>query len=170
MNPLRRFGRGGSLGRRHYALSVPSLEELPQPSLLGQGAFAVLVLFDASAESVEALGKLIERLLDDGCVYVMTWGAGAERLHDIADEVVVERQIERNAELDVMTTWLEGEPLDDALWQLLHLSVPYEVHEAACQAGLVIAVGQPEEVLRRVEFALRHPDRFSTAVLRKEPE
>lgn len=170
MSQSQRFGRDASLGRRHFALSIASLDELPQPRVLDEGAFAALVLIDASAETVEALASLVERLLEAGCVYLTTWGVGAERLHDIADEVIVSQGLERGVELDVMTTWLEGDPLDDALWQHLHLSEPFEVHEAGCRTGLVLAVEQPVRVTRRLEFALRHPERFSTEVLRQEPD
>lgn len=170
MKQSRRFGRDGSLGRRHHALSIASLDELPQPRVLDEGAFAVLVLFDSSAVATEALASLVERLLEAGCVYLTIWGVGAERLHDIADEVIVAQGLDRDVELDVMTTWLEGEPLDDALWQHLHLSEPFEVHEASCRTGLVIAVGQPARVTGRVEFALRLPERFSTEVLLREPD
>ena len=138
--------------------------------MLDEGAFAALVLLDASTATVEELANLVERLLESGCVYVTTWGAGAERLHDIADEVIASQEVERSVELEVMTTWLEDEPLDDALWQHLHLSVPFEVHEPGCRTGLVVAVDQPVRVLRRVEFALRHPERFSTEVLRRDPD
>ena len=53
--------------------------------------------------------------LDQGAVYVCVWGPDCERVHDIIDEVIVNRNPGETDEDVIMTTWHDDEALNEAL-------------------------------------------------------
>jgi hypothetical protein len=71
---------------------------------------------DASTVSTDEIAAAIERMLDSGLAYFCAWGPDCERVHDIADEVLLRRRPEANYDTDVMTTWHDDESLADAAW------------------------------------------------------
>ena len=125
-------------------------------------------------ETSLSISRIAELLIRAGCAYVVAWGEGCERVHDIFDENLVELELGLDpshpeseptpgpnpfaAYLHVMTTWHADEPLDEALDFMLHATLPAEEFEATCGSSVVIAIGQPRDVVRRIRSRLSDPE------------
>jgi hypothetical protein len=114
-------------------------------------------------DRIAALGK---KLIDQGMVYLCTWGPGCNRVHDIFDEVEIERDVSTD-DAFLMTTWHEDEGLDDALWFAVVTALPAEGYIETCRAVLAIVVDKPEWS-NRVETALTDFERFNNEILARE--
>jgi hypothetical protein len=83
----------------------------------GGKAYPCLVWNHGEGWAVPDASALAARLLDSNCRYVVSAGAGCERLHDVVDQVFVHRCLDRpEAESEaqfVMTTWHTDKPVDD---------------------------------------------------------
>lgn len=75
--------------------------------------FALLVAADARSASDLELRAFARRLLQSGAITVATWGPDCERLHDAFDD---EREGFAPPDSVVMTSWHDGEPVEEALW------------------------------------------------------
>src|SRR4051794_25035988 len=77
--------------------------------------FALFMAADASAAAVKVVAALAEWAIERGMFWFSAWGPDCERVHDLVDEVDVERGGGNELPV-VMTTWHADEPLDDALF------------------------------------------------------
>jgi hypothetical protein len=75
--------------------------------------FALFVACDATNIPLELLVGFAEYCVDNGVFWVSTFGADCERVHDLFDEVDVDRGLEGRGV--VMTAWHNREPIDEAL-------------------------------------------------------
>jgi hypothetical protein len=72
---MRAIGHTRDSGRAVFVAESPCIEHLPQIISLSCSRFVLLLAYDHTkrpARLVQALG----RLLDQGCVYLCTWGIG----------------------------------------------------------------------------------------------
>jgi hypothetical protein len=127
--------------REIYLLGLPTLQdhlpdlELPSPYF---GAFLVCNA-DLTADAV--IVELAHSLLRQGLVYLCVWGMDCERVHDLFDGVIVELDPCETDESVRMTTWLDDESLDEALWHFLYVAFPADHYWDNCKAELVIVAG-----------------------------
>jgi hypothetical protein len=105
------------------------------------GPFVAFVALDTREASGERLRDLARDLLEDGCVYVCSWGPDASRVHDVFDEVIIEAEIAGRPYVEdrLMTSWHPEQSLDDALWFAVFAAFPPEG-----EAPAVLAVCDPE--------------------------
>lgn len=125
--------------RQLFLVDAPSPTEL-RSLLPKERPFVALVAWDAAHATVDAIGELAEGLLDAGCVYVCCWGPGCERVHDIIDEVAVDRDPDGPT---IMTTWHAEERLEDALRFMLFSTEPVADLGGRCDAAVAVAVASP---------------------------
>lgn len=113
-------GRSSNLDRRALWLAtIADLRAWPSTIPVSR-PFVAFTALDTRAASPSLLGAFAVALLEQGCEYACCWGDDCSRLHDIFDEVAVQREIE-GPPIDtiddvVMTTWHENDSLDEALW------------------------------------------------------
>lgn len=130
------FAGHDDLGRRVYLAFCERLEDVA--TLAFPDAPCVFFLGADSAEtSVDVLHALAENVLERGAVYVLAWGAGAERFEDIVDEVFVMRTLGGDAPV-VMTTSHAKDSLHDALRFAVQLARPAEEYADACRTMIVV--------------------------------
>jgi hypothetical protein len=103
-------------GKAVFLISVRTTHELPRAIQLPCPRFVLLLIHDATNRSYQdRLWDTLGHLLNAGCVYLCTWGPDCEYVHDLMDELIVMRDLEKRWEGSIMTTWHNKEPLDDAL-------------------------------------------------------
>lgn len=90
--------------------------------------------------SVDEIRNIANWALDQGVVYVSAWGPDCEGVHDIIDEVLVDRSPDATDEDVIMTTWHEDEALDEALWFAVNSAYPAGAYEGTCETLVAIAV------------------------------
>lgn len=134
-----------SMNRAVHALSVSSAEDVPGGGLSDSKHFACLVLWDSSDADVREADGLLSSLLLQGASYLMFWGPGCTRMHDIADETIVELRDRLGLEdgATVMTTDHHGESLEDTAWDFRNVSSPHSSLCATTRSALVITIGAP---------------------------
>jgi hypothetical protein len=94
--------------------------------------FRLFVAADLSSSAAATLAEFAHSALTRGMVYLCAWGPDCERLHDAVDEILVvdslgQRLFVGPGEKDtIMTTWHEGETLDEALEFFINWSLPTE--------------------------------------------
>lgn len=135
-----RVERSDGLGwflREHVEQLADWPAELERPS----AHFALFLALDARALDSAVLAAFAQRMLADGLAYLVAWGPDCERVHDIFDSCIVEREIIRNIASPgcVMTTWHDDEPLAEALEYFATCAIPYE-SEWSCQTWLAVSV------------------------------
>lgn len=142
---MKGFGRD-AMNRAVHALSVSSVAEVPDVGLLDSKHFACLVLWDSSDASVRDVGHMLASLLLQGASYLMFWGPGCTRMHDIADETIVELRDRLALEDDatVMTTEHRDESLEDAIWWFREVSSPHSSLCATTRSALVLTIGSAD--------------------------
>jgi hypothetical protein len=166
---LGRIGSQTFEGRELFTLSVRTPEDIPQVLDLPSPYFACLVAWDATTASDKVVRALAEKLVCAGCAYACCWGPGCERLHDMIDLVVVER--DPTADRVVITTWHERESLSAALWFLLNLSQPDPAYKTGCGCSLAISIGS-EQWAAEIRSAMADPSALESGfdVPEDEPE
>ena len=92
--------------------------------------FRLLVAGDSSDATVDEISKFATAALSRGMVYLVAWGPGCERLHDVFDQVKIEDELGArkfvgpNPNDVIMTTWHDEETLTQALDFLATCAVP----------------------------------------------
>ncbi len=126
-------------------LTWPESLKVPSPR------FRLLVAADTADASVAQISRFAETALSKGMVYFCAWGVGCERFHDIVDELVVEDAVLGKARFEpptskdvVMTTWHDGESLEEALDFLATSAMPSEGYAHDSSHRVVICIGHPE--------------------------
>ena len=139
---LKALGSDG-LNRAVHALSVSCEQEVPCEGLLESKHFACLVLWDSSEATVQDGDRLLASLLLQGASYLMFWGPGYRRMHDVADETIVALRDRLGLAEDatVMTTDHHAESLEDAVWFFQNVSSPHASLSETTKAAIVITIG-----------------------------
>lgn len=106
--------------------------------------FGLLLVMDAQSVDVSQIGELAENLASKGLAYLCTWGPDCERVHDIFDEILVQRDLEQKDENIVMTTWHADDSLEETLWYFMNCAFPARGYEGTCEEWIVVAIGNAE--------------------------
>ena len=106
---------------------------------------------DARAIASEKIGHAAAALLTRGLASLCTWGPDCERVHDIFDEVEVERNLDRETDDVIMTTWHAKDTLEEALRYFVHVAFPADGYLKECRDWIVapIASREWEKEIRR---------------------
>lgn len=168
--------RDEETGRDLYLLEVEFAEQLPRLAELRH--FACLLVWDAPEAAVDQVCRVVEPLLEDGCLYFNTAGSDCERVHDIIDETIVGDGSgdEPLSDHFVMTSWHNGKPLEDTLYFFLRCSLFADPEEPSgngaveCRAAVALLIGQAKELAAQVRGALAEPEAFVENFLATDPD
>ena len=146
VNPVirqpRRIGLDPISSREVFQVSLDSITTAFDLSCLAGRQFVCLLAMDATGTPAADLSLLCSRVLNGGCAYFCTWGPDCQRVHDLMDEEVVGPNPPQTDRGCVMTTWHDGESLEDALAFLLHSAWPDDAYAPkGCNAALIVTVG-----------------------------
>lgn len=164
MTQIVQFGKDSVTDRDLYMIEVTRLDELPDDLQLPSRYFVCLLAWDAREVSSDEIGAVARKLISQGGVYFCTWGPDCKRVHDIIDEEAVRADPKPTDESVIMTTWHEDEPLTDAIWFLLHNSLPGERYFDECRSTLAISVGSSAWA-DHIRSALSDPRKFSAQLM-----
>jgi len=92
---------------------------------------------DARSIDSGQIGELAEKMADKGLAYLCVWGPDCERVHDIFDEIEVQRDLEPTDDNVIMTTWHSAESLEESLWFFVNCAFPAEAYEQSCKEWIV---------------------------------
>ncbi len=145
MAAIEKFVKHPESGRTMFLLEIDSLDDWPEDLALPKSKYFVLFLAaDASDLSVEDLAAFSTRALDQGMVYLSTWGKDSERVHDTFEEACAEWDPDSDANSAILSEWHEDEPLSEALRFSAAHALPASDFEKGCKATLVAIVGNPD--------------------------
>jgi len=150
------------VGRDVYYLRARTLGSITGPEFPGR-YFTLFIAADFSVFNVDELNNFAKKMLDAGVVYVCTWGNDCERMHDIFDEIIVEREKDKGYGSCIMTTWHSKDTVDEALWFALNSAFPDDEYTDACRSILVLAVG--DEAGEMVRTRLLDVQKFNRDIL-----
>ena len=176
---MMQVGRDVQFGRGMYLAAVSSAEDVPVNLDLPTKYFCAMLVWDSEGASVDSISRLVESLFRSGCVYMCCWGSGYDRVHDIADDVIVAFQLglmdTRTTDAQdlsatgaegrhIMTTGHGPETLEEALHFFLTHTRPGSEYEGQCGSAVVLAIGQQAPVVERIRTALLNPQAFRTEI------
>ena len=113
--------------RHQFFLDLSRLGDWPKQLALPSRYFGLFLACDARAISDEAIVEVAGSLIEQGIVYLCSWGPDCERVHDLFDSVIVERNPNETEKSVILTTWHDGESLDEALWHFLNVAFPAQM-------------------------------------------
>ncbi|MEP6889345.1 MAG: hypothetical protein ABI955_01455 [Nitrospirota bacterium] len=90
--------------------------------------------------SSNEIRNIADWALAQGAVYLCDWGPDCERVRDIIDEVIVNRNPGETDEDVIMTTWHDDEALNEALWFAVNSAYPAGAYEGTCETLVAITV------------------------------
>jgi hypothetical protein len=108
--------------------------------------YVALLIWHAASADASLIRQVVEALLASGCTYLCAWGDDCERVHDIADEVLVDHQGASGEAPEVMTTWHAAESIEEALGFFLTCTAPMDDGEGPYRLGVVVSIGASPEV------------------------
>jgi hypothetical protein len=151
--------------RELFLVSLQSWNDWPRELDLPSDHFCLLLVGDAYGESDETIGSLADAALDDGCVYLCAWGPDCERVHDLFDTKIVDRDMAREIpnSLSVMTTSHRGETLDEATEFLTTTAWPDAAFVETCRSALIAVVGDTSWVASIGHQFGKQPSRLTTS-------
>jgi hypothetical protein len=163
MPSIEKFAKHPESGRTSYLLEIDSLDDWPEEvSLPKAKQFVLFLAADATDVPEEDLTALSTRVLDQGMVYLSTWGKDAERVHDTFEEAAAEWDPDSDADSAILSEWHEGEPLSEALRFAVAHALPAHDFEKGCKATLVAIVGDPDAA-ELVREWLEDPEKLEKA-------
>lgn len=151
-----RLGWDEASGRELFALALGSLDD-PPPIRLPSRHWLCLVAGDTHRATDGEIHALARRLLDGGAVYVVVWGAGAERTHALLRDAVLIAEHSQAEETLVMTSSHDGS-LEEALAFVLTEATPSAAYAESCGAVLIVTLDAPAAAV--VRAALSSPADF----------
>jgi hypothetical protein len=124
-----------------YLCSAESAAAIANQISLSSKNFALFLAMDAQTVESAELVEVARVLAGMGMVYLCAWGADCERVHDIFDQVLADREPNPTDTNVVMTTSHEDESLEEALWFFCNCAVPTQAYERTCRDWMIVAVG-----------------------------
>lgn len=96
----------------------------PPPPLPVAAPFKAVLVLETPADPVWR-ARVSTWLVDGGCLYAMTWGAGCEAWHDAIDDAFIAAHPAGLPDDDqlIMTTWHDDESLDEVAEFAAHAAV-----------------------------------------------
>ena len=137
--------------KRKFLYSRITSASALQPEMHGQ--YPALVWNTMPDVKTEEIASVMQRLIANGCRYIVAAGKECERWHDIADEqflVQFPTEPERDANF-VMTSWHAGEPPDDVILFLVY-GTSFEEHDF--KEFLVLQFGDDDMVESQLKAAI----------------
>ncbi len=164
MAAVEKFGRHDITRRVMHLLEIDSLDDWPEEIRFPKSPqFVLFLACDATDVEDDELQAFARKAIDQGMVYLSTWGPGAERVHDIFDEVDGDRNPDSNADSVVLSEWHEDEPLAEALRFAVATASPAHDYEKTCKATLCVSVGNPDWA-EQIRGWLDEPDTLEAAI------
>jgi hypothetical protein len=120
--------------------SLVNLSNLIQPS---SAHFVLLLALDATTLDTGLVYAAAEKLLAKGMVYICVWGPDGERVEDIFDKAIIERNPNETDKNVVITTCHNKEPLSEAVWFFLNCAWPADDYVHACSDWVAAVIGNP---------------------------
>ena len=136
-------------GKAVFLISARKIEELAGQLQLPCPRFVLLLMQDATNRN-EQLPETLGQLLDAGCVAFCAWGPECEQVHDIMDDVIIARDLDRQA-ATILTTWHDDEPFDETLDYAVMWPALDDNYADGCDAVIVANIGgvtDPDELHR----------------------
>jgi len=106
--------------------------------------FGLLLAMDGQSIDSGKIGELAEKMADKGLAYLCAWGPDCERVHDIFDEIEVQRDLEKEDGSVIMTTWHSDESLEECLWFFVNSAFPDLAYEQSCKDWIIAPLGNEE--------------------------
>ncbi|MDA1015591.1 MAG: hypothetical protein O3A00_14205 [Planctomycetota bacterium] len=151
-------------GRELYVLDLLDADAVPSTFNTAGKYATILIAWDATNASPDAISSLARQLINAGGVYFCTWGADCERVHDIIDEEWVGNGFTTASDPTLMTTWHDDDSLADAIWFALYNAFPVDAYFDECRSVIAICIGRPDWATEfRLAFA--NPKRFGDLLL-----
>lgn len=129
--------------------SYKSFEEASKNPFNLKKYFIVTFFLNKSSIENDSFKKIIENLLDSGCVYFIFHGDQCEEAHDLTDLIIVDREAklgyEPLTENTIMTTWHKDETMEDVLDFIFYSVIPAENFINSLKSYLIISLGDPQE-------------------------
>ena len=170
MASIEKFVKHPESGRTMFLLEIDSLDDWPEEiSLPKSKQFVLFLATDARDVSEDDLSAFCAKTLDQGMVYLSTWGRDSERVHDTFEEAAAEWDPDSDADTALLSEWHEDEPLSEALRFSVAHALPAHAFEKGCNATLVAIVGNPDAA-ELVREWLADPDRLEKAADDEEKE
>lgn len=130
--------------------SLSEISDLQTPD----GYFSVLLAVDANDMDTETIASAVRQLLTKGMVVLCVWGKDCERVHDIADEVIIGERFYVGTERVILTTWHNDESLEETA-QFAKKIEPAEGYLAEFKGVVGISIG-PAEQAKRINHVFRN--------------
>lgn len=121
-------------------MPLQQLSLWPEKISLPSRHFGVLLLCDGNAIPDSTVVNLASRMLSQGLAYLCAWGPDCERIHDLFDEAIIENPNDLIKSDSVIMTTSHDEPLEDAVWYFLYLTVGAGEYWKTCQSWIVVPV------------------------------
>lgn len=163
MASVEKFGKHPVTQRTMLFLELDSLEDWPEELELRSRHFILFLACDASDSEDDDLTGFARKVIEQGMVYLSTWGSDAERVHDVFDEVDAEVNPDSTPDSVILSEWHEDEPLAEALRFSLATASPAHDFEDSCRATLAVSVGNPDWA-EKIRKWLKDPDALEDAV------
>ena len=146
---VRHLGREQSHPRDVFLLSLERLSDFPGLLELPCPRFVLLLAADTTGANLDKVA-VANSLISAGCVYFCAWGPGCEAMHDVVDDVFLERIEYADDRGVLMTTWHNNEPLTDVVEFALLTAWPDDNYRDGCGA-VVLAVSGSDAWALEVE-------------------
>jgi hypothetical protein len=125
--------------------AIDSIEQLSDCLPHRNKYFTLLLAWNAPEVEQENLINMFQPLVDHGLTYFCAWGRRCSEVHDAVDLCAVNKeQAIGPADYQLITTWHDDEPLEEALWFFKMCAIPSEDHVFAGFDRFVVSVGNPE--------------------------
>ncbi len=163
MATVEKFKKHPESGRTMFLLELDSLDDWPEELTLAKSKqFVLFLATDATDLHNDDLAAFAVKVLDQGMVYLSTWGGDAERVHDVFEEAAADWDPDADADNAILSEWHEDEPLSEALRFSVADALPAHSYEKGCKATLAAVVGNPDAA-ERVRAWLDDPARLADA-------
>ena len=82
--------------------------------------------------SFKDVNNIASQLIEKHCCHFVCVGENAEILHDLIDDVIMDVQEKKASPTDIVTTWFESEPIEEA--------VEFFVLFSGAEEGILLAI------------------------------
>ncbi len=84
-------------------------------ALLKEVRCALISSWSDNLLSSQNVNKIAAQLIENRCNHFVCIGEKAETLHDLIDDVIMAVQEKKDSPMDIVTTWFESEPIEEAV-------------------------------------------------------